>query len=1035
VSPVGASRVLRGAWSRRDLNVGLGLVVAVATAATVAAPTFAGAAVSSLVRERVVAADAVDTDLSWAAVVPDPAGDLSATVDAAQSLAEDSGGRFERPVVSAAAVVGWDEVDPTTPTALAWRAGLCGRVEITGRCPVRSGEVLVAAGPAARTHPVGTEIAVTQSPEAGGPARNLRLTVVGTWAPAADGDASAYDASRWSPAGTVPTFTDCEGIPGSEITTAATGPLLTDLSTLAGLPDVTVLADAALRPSTDVAQVRSSADYADHWQNGEPRPIGAGSCAAAISETDIDGVVGPIDDERSRLQRQGIGAAAGAVLVGVLAVVLISTIAARRRRDELALVKLRGVRGVRLAGEAVAEPFVPLLVGAVAGVPIGWGVAAVAGRTWLGTDVATELPSVVWPLVGLVVALAALGVVTGLLRVLREPVHLQLRTARPQAASIGSLLGRVAAFVVAVVGVYQLRRADAADPPWWALAMPVVLGFVAGLVAVWLVRRVSAVLVAVSRRRRGNGAFLGSRRLHRGGDAVAFVPFAMAAIVLVIVAGSAWNVGAEWRESTALLRTGAPIAIASGKPVAATLAATRHADPDGRWLMTALSFPEESGRTYRRLYVDTPRWPQVLAPELAATPTDRPSDVDPDVLDALQSTSGRDSGLIYGTRVTLAATTDTDWYRASEPAELTLLLETADGRQLTTVLRVESDGEARAVIPQSQCQAGCRPMLFYLRVASDPTNWTRGVVTIDQLQLGGTDLRDLPWRLDPNVPQVSLTRSGEALRFRSTGGPIGLSWTAGNRQQIPVVTAGGLDLSSPDNPADRGNVFGADGRPIPADVVGDVDALPLIGDEGFVGDLSTFLADQPSVPVTAEVFVLARSDTPSAVRADLRAAGVDTGDVRPVAQTRELLDRDPYAQGLRFFWLVAAMVAVIGACAVGVALLSQRGTRSREAAALRVVGVRRRELRASVGLEVGVLAGLVAACAWLGAWASSRLILSVLPVGQPQEFEPAPVATTSLAAGLLPALIAAGALALAALALLLPLSVRARPAALRSGGG
>ena len=100
-----------------------------------------------------------------------------------------------------------------------------------------------------------------------------------------------------------------------------------------------------------------------------------------------------------------------------------------------------------------------------------------------------------------------------------------------------------------------------------------------------------------------------------------------------------------------------------------------------------------------------------------------------------------------------------------------------------------------------------------------------------------------------------------------------------------------------------------------------------------------------------------------------------------------------------------------------------------------VVGVRRRELRASVGLEVGVLAGLVAACAWLGAWASSRLILSVLPVGQPQEFEPAPVATTSLAAGLLPALVAAGVLALAALALLLPLSVRTRPAALRSGGG
>src|SRR5690606_8459782 len=158
-------------------------------------------------------------------------------------------------------------------------------------------------------------------------------------------------------------------------------------------------------------------------------------------------------------------------------------------------------------------------------------------------------------------------------------------------------------FVVAVVGAYQLFQDDRSDPPWWALAMPAVLGFVAGLVAQWLIRRVAAVLTVASRRRlRGNATFVGARRLRRGGDVLAFVPFAMAALVLVIVAGSAWNVGSQWRESTALLRTGAPVAIASGKPTAATLAATHQADPDGRWLMTALSFPEESGRTYRRLY-------------------------------------------------------------------------------------------------------------------------------------------------------------------------------------------------------------------------------------------------------------------------------------------------------------------------------------------------------------------------------------------------------------------------------------------------
>lgn len=1034
MSSLGAGRILRAAWSRRDLNAGLGLVVAVATAATVAGPTFAGAAVSDLVRERVAAADPVTTGLSWAVAVPDPAQDLTAAVDAAERLAEDSGGRFERPAISAAALVRWPEVDRVTPTSLAWRADLCERVDVTGRCPERPGDVLVPAGQPAQSHPLGEEIVVSQGPVDGGPRTSLRLTVVGTWTPPESG-AAGYDPSRWAAGGAMPTLAHCDGATGSELTTTHTGPLLTDLSTLERLPEVTVVADAALMPSADVERIRAAADYADHWQNGELRPIGAGTCAGAVSESDIDAVVGPIDDERSRLQRQGVGAAAGAVLVGVLAVVLISTVSARRRRDELALVKLRGVRGVRLVREAIAEPLTPVLAGAVAGVPLGWLVAAAASRMWLGGDVATELPPVVWWLVGSVVALAVLGVVTGLLRALREPVHQQLRPARPQASSTGSLLGRVAAFVIASVGVYQLHRADAADPPWWALTMPAVLGFVAGLVAVWLVRRVAAVLVAMSRRRRGNGAFLGSRRLRRGGDVLTFVPFAMAAIVLVVVAGSAWSAGADWRESTALLRTGGPVAIASEKSVASTLAATRRADPEGRWLMTALSFPEESGRTYRRLYADTSRWDRVLAPELAATATDVPSDIDPDVLGALRVASGRDPTLIRGSRVTLAATTDADWFREYERAELILLLKTADEGQLTVTLPVKAHGEARMRVSLPECEAGCRPVQLYLSVTSDWSNWTKGVVTIDQLQLGQTDLRDLAWRLDPSGPQVSMTESGGALRLRSTGGPIGLTLPAPVGRRLPVVTAGGLDLASSDNPANPGHVFGADGQPVPAEVMGDVDALPLIGDEGVFGDLPTFLAGRPIVPSTAEVLVLARSDTPDAVRAKLRADGVEIDDVRPVAQTRELLDRDPYAQGLRFFWLVAALVAVIGACAVGVALLNQRGSRGHEAAALRVVGVRGRELRASVVLEIGVLAGLVAVCGWIGAWASGRLVLSVLPVGQPEAFEPAPETTTSLADGLVPVLISAGLLALAALVLLLPLSGRARPAALRSGGG
>jgi putative ABC transport system permease protein len=316
VSPVGAGRILRGAWSRRDLNVGLGLVVAVATAAAVAAPTFAGAAVSGLVRERAAAADPADTDLSWAMVVADPARDLPATVDAATGFTGGTDGTFEQPVVRAVALAEWREIDDV-PVSLTWQADLCERVQVTGRCPTRPGEVLLPAGSVARSHPTGDQIVVVQSPEDDGPVRTLRLTVVGTWSPEATGDVSGYDGQRWTPGGIVPTYFDCEGTPRGELTTTHVGSLLTDLSTLRLLPDVTVLADAALVASTDVERMRTAADDADDWQDGRARPIeGTDSCAAAVSVTDIDGVVGPIDDERSQLQRQGVGAAAGAVLVG-----------------------------------------------------------------------------------------------------------------------------------------------------------------------------------------------------------------------------------------------------------------------------------------------------------------------------------------------------------------------------------------------------------------------------------------------------------------------------------------------------------------------------------------------------------------------------------------------------------------------------------------------------------------------------------------------------------------------------------------------
>jgi putative ABC transport system permease protein len=1033
-------RTLRAAWWRRDLNLGLCLAVAAATAATAAAPTFAASATSALVRERLASADPLDTDVSWAVGTDEPARDLDAAIDAAHRLTDDADGQFGPTAVSASALATWPGQTQQPPMVLAWREGQCDQIVVTGACPDQPGEVLLPTGSAtAQGYAVGDSFVLRQPVRSqdGDPPSVAELTVVGTWSSRDLGDDSWYDPSRWSAGGQVPTLLDCEVSATSEPISPQTGPLLTDLETLRRLAEVTVHADAAMTVTSDVERVRTAADRADRWQaEPTPLPLAPGMCVAPVSESDIGGVVGPIEDERSRLQRQGVGAAAGAVLIGVLAVVLITTISAGRRRHEMALLRMRGVRGVRLVQEAVAEPLVLVAVGALVGVPLGWLVGAFAARTWLGGDVATSLPGSVWPLAGLVVGLAVVGLVVGLTRTLREPVHRALRPSRRQPASAVAVLGRVAVFVVAAVGVYQLRHDEAADPPWWALTLPVVIGLAGGIVAGWLIQLAARSLTSWSRGRRGSGLFLGSRRLVRNGELLTIVPFAMAAIVLVVVAGGAWGTGAQWRESIAVLRTGGPVAADSSQSATATLAATRQADPDGQWLMTAVTFPDESGRVYRRLFVDTPRWDRVVAPTLADSPADTPSEVSEDALAALGEPPDVPTPMQRGPRISAVIESDLEWDGPSEFAELQLVVIAADSTERVVSVPIRHEGVTSPTVSTPYCATGCTVDSLRIRVPDVYSSSVRGRLTIQTLRLGSIDLLGLDWRALPTLKyQIKVSRPPDGgLAVRSFGESMALVLPPRKESTVPVMVAGGLDLGDPEIALEPGTALGIDGIPRPVRVVGGVDSLPLIGDEGVMGDLTTFLVDNPSVPPLGEILVVMRADTPDSVLAALRSAGVDLGQTRSIATSRELLDQDPYAQGLRFFWLAAALVAVIAVCAVGTALVSQRRIRAQEGASLRVVGLRGRQLRSAVAFEVGAFGILLGGCGWLAGWLGTWVTLPALPLGRPGDFEPLPSVSTAWTMGLLPALAAAALVSAAALAILVPMTVRARPAELRTGG-
>jgi len=1027
---------LRGAWRRRDLTFGLGLVVAAATATAVAAPTFAGAASSALVRERVAVADPLDTDLSWAISVPSGSGGMSSALKSAHRVGDDLS-LYDAPVVSASALVDWTALDAQRPAALAWHQGQCDQVTVVGRCPDRPGEVLLPAdSTVAERYRVGDRI-VVREPTSGfedrlGPAH--QLTVVGTWQPQDVGAAAWYAPSRWEAGGQVVSYSGCDSSPTAVTMMPLAAPLLTDATTLGPIAGRTVLADAALSSTGDIGRLRTTAAQVERWQtDGHAETEAAGVCAAAVSDSDIDGVLGPIGGERDRLERQGTGAAAGAVLIGVLATVLISTLSARRRRYEFALAKLRGVRGLRLGMMAINEPAVAVLAGAAVGVLAGWGVAGVAARAWLGSNLETDVPASAVPFALLVVGFALIGVAAGAARTLREPIHLQLRPERPRQASGPAYVARMAVFVGAALGIYQLRRADPSDPPWWSLSLPVVVGLAAGLIAVWVIRWAAGVATAVSRQRRGDGIYLASRRLLRSGDLLAVVPFVVAAIVLTVVASAAWGAGVQWRDSTALLRTGGPIAIMSDQPPQATLAATRRADPDGDYLMTAVSVEGESSGVYRRLFVDTTRWDRVLAPDLSATSTDVPSNIDPGVVESLHVQGQRDPGMVSGSRLAVSVDLDATVDGAST-TELAIKLVDAAGRAHVATASLALHGRTSRSFLVPYCQQACDLESITIEPVRGYAVYLKGRVTIERLRIGDTDLMTKDWR--PESPDAARFRptSGGGLTSVMVNRPVFLEIADDGSGKVPVVVTAGLDLSDPESVVGQGMVLGIGGTALPARTAGTVGTLPMIGDSGVLGDLTTFLDSEPFAAPLGDVTVIARADTPDSVYAALADAGIDSGDRATIGEARQLLDDDPFAQALRFFWLAAGLVAVIALCAVATALVSQRPTRAQESAALRVAGLRRRQLRSAVVIEVTAVAAFVAACGWLAAWLSTWATLPALPLGEPGAYEPAPDPVITWSSGIVPALAAAITVAAVAVGLLLPITLRSRPASLRGGG-
>lgn len=658
--------------------------------------------------------------------------------------------------------------------------------------------------------------------------------------------------------------------------------------------------------------------------------------------------------------------AAPLLLLGLVAVPGTARELAAARRGEVALARLRGLEGGELSTLLTGEPLVVLGLGALAGLGLGALGGSAAASAWAEDSGSLGVAGVMAGVA--VVAVGLVALLVGMAGALNEPLTQQVSiAARPRAASVLAVFGSVMVVVAAVVAAYRSSVA-AEDPDWVVLAGPALVGLAVGEIVVWLLRASARVAVPVTAHR-GVAAFLAVRRLARVADAVTAVRLLVAAAVVSALAVTGAEQVDEWSEHTARLRAGAPVQVVVDTDAPTALELTREIDPDGGYLMAAVLVPGTGAIPNRRAFLDTSRYDRVLGDFYADTPA---AD-----LARWADELGRDEGeerLAVGdtVRATLRGVSPREEGRI-RPRVL-LQYRDSNGRAGELELSAELGLAGAPVTVEGRlrgCSAGCS--MATLTLSRTPGD-ARLPFVVTALAIGDLDGLSIDWV------------STDVDRGAGAPGPLqvadGLMATAAPALQTahPALTeAGPTPILATDT------AVWADGPPEldspggderPAVVLQRFRALPLVEADGVVADLARAAAGAPPTVPAAVVMVLARADTPAAMLASLGA--VSSG---PPSTLADVQDRTATATGAaqaRVYLLMAACCLLVALLVLATATARQRSGWLRDLAALRVVGIEPRRLRAAGLWEVLALAAASVVGTAVGAVLAVRLLLAHL---------------------------------------------------------
>ncbi|WP_340538660.1 ABC transporter permease [Nocardioides sp. GXZ039] len=935
--------VLRGVRSRGLLSLTSLAMMVLAIAAAVLGPAYQEAATTSYSLSRLADASAPTTALTFD-LEPGTEGSLEEVVDAGVAAVErELPQAYSAPEVTILSTPLLRAPDFAEITYLA-RDDVCALLTVTGRCPTAPGEVLINEADLGRKA-IGDTV---DGPRLG------TLRIVGTY-PTPSGPDAVDD---WL----FPTLLAPR--PASNVANRSPGPYIVTEDVIDTLPRRLWFAslDSRLQvpdsmPATEVDRLVTTTERLNAAE------IDLGPTGVVTGTSTVNALPAVLAD--IRVQREAAGSAVAPAVVSLILVALamllrLQTATAELRGPELALAALRGVGRRRAWVLGLSEPWLLLVLSVPLGVAAGFGATLALARSSLreGLPITVPTPSI------LAAALVVLGIAAvsaiAIGQGMRESLGSRLAgVRRPAAPGAGGTLGVVIEVVViALAALLPLARigADGDGLGVTDLLLPVAIAIAAGLIgtrvttwlARWWVERGAD---------RPLSAFVAARAVARRSQGTLVILPVTAAIAIAVFAVGVDSVANRWRDSVAATSAPGDQVWASPLDADANWRLTRSVDPDGRWTMavTSLAVPD----TGPMVLVDSERlarvghWSEQWLPDggdgAAAAALLRPTTPVP---------------VLTGTEVALDVDAD------APGGAIVLQVRGADEAQYLRLGAIAA-GPTTLTVSAPGCRSGCQVLAIEVEDTTGPVRISG--LRADSAEATGAAVLGTDW-VDSATGRPA-TVDGDALELEPDQSYEPAVAVAPLRV-IEGVSAG--DTVHAGESADA-RVIDAPTGVLPVQVVSRAASVPLAGPGGVLLDLSSYLAQEEPTLALTESMVLVRGDAPASVTTALSDAGL-TEEI-DAATTRRALDDTAYAQALRLYLVVAAVILLMALGGLLVSTAVQMRGRRRDAASLRVVGVPRRTIVLSSLWESLVVLGTAAVAGLAAGWLAQRVLLGSLTLG------------------------------------------------------